>query len=396
MRVCFLNLNLQGGGAERQLVQLARHWPQGKWHLKLVLLEQQGVWLSELPSNVPCHALSPRMPSGSLAKILWALRLVPRLRKFLVKHPCDVVLTFLWLPTLLAAIALRRLPNPPLLVWSVQSDLAREIALHWNGWLRRQLVLAFLPKQVNRFIAVSEGIQRKTQAFLGISADSFTVIPNSVELTRIMKMAAMPDAIPQKKAPVRLVSVGRLHLAKGMDVLLHAVVKVHRQSSGCECYILGDGPEKPELMRLAGAMGLNGCLSFVGYQSNPYAWLKTADIFVSSSRWETFGIAIVEAMALGLPVIATATDGARDIIDDGSDGLLVPVGDAAALADAIIDLMCNPSLRQRLGGRAKQKAQQFDAPLIAQRYAGLLEQLMRRGSSDSESFSGSALGLGVV
>ncbi len=396
MRICFLNLNLQGGGAERQLVQLVRHWPRNNHLLRVVLLERKGVWLDELPVNVPYHALSPQMPPGSLRKILWTFWLVPRLRKFLIEHPCDVVLTFLWLPTVLAAIALHQLPNPPLLVWSVQSDLARDFAFHRDGWLRRRIVLTFLPKRVNHFIAPSEGIRRKTQAFLSVPADRCTVIPNGVELARIREMAAMPDAVPPKEAPVRLVSVGRLHPAKGTDVLLHALAKINRQGDDWECYILGDGSERSRLTQLAEAFGLNGHLSFVGYKRNPYAWLRTADIFVSPSRWETFGIAIVEAMALGLPVIATATDGAKDIISDGVNGLLVPVDDASALADAITKLMHDPSLRQRLGEKAKQKAQQFDAPLIAQRYAELLEQLMRRCSGHGQGPPGGALGLGVV
>jgi len=378
MRICFLNLNLQGGGAERQLVQLVRHWPRNNHHLRVVLLERKGVWLDELPINVSSHALAFRMPSGSLAKILWVLRLVPQLQKFFRENPCDAVLTFLWLPTVVAAIALRRLPNPPLLVWSIQSDLEMDFKLHRDGWLRGCLVRAFLPKRVNHFIAISEGIRRKTQALLGVPADRFTVIPNSVELARITEMAAMPDAVPPKEAPVRLVSVGRLHPAKGTDVLLHALAKINRQGDDWECYILGDGSERSRLTQLAEAFGLNGRLSFVGYKRNPYAWLRTTDIFVSPSRWETFGIAIVEAMALGLPVIASATDGAKDIISDSVNGLLVPVDDASALADAITKLMHNPSLRQRLGEKARQKAQQFDASLIAQRYAELLEQLMRR------------------
>lgn len=379
MRVCLLNLNLEGGGAERHLVQLVRHWPQGDWHLKVVLLERQGVWLKELPPNVPCHALAPRMPSGSLAKILWALQSVPQLQRFFREHPCDVVLTFLWLPTVLAAIALRRLSNPPLLVWSVQNDLKRDFALHRDGWLRRRLTLTILPKRVNHFIAISEGIRRKTQALLGAPADRITVIPNSVELARARKMAAMPDAVPPKEAPVRLVSVGRLHPAKGMDVLLHALAKMNCQDHNWECCILGDGPEKSRLTLLAKEIGLNEHVSFVGYKLNPYAWLRTADIFVSPSRWETFGIVIVEAMALGLPVIATTTDGARDIISDGVDGLLVPIGDTSALANAIVDLIHNPSLRRRLGEKAKQKAEHFDAPLITQQYVRLLEQLMKTG-----------------
>ncbi|MEM2445722.1 MAG: glycosyltransferase [Candidatus Bathyarchaeia archaeon] len=376
MRICFLNLNLQGGGAERHLVQLVRHWPRNNHYLRVVLLERKGVWLDELPVNIPYHALAPPMPPGSLRKILWTFGLVPRLRKFLMEHPCDVVLTFLWLPTVLAAIALHQLPNPPLLVWSVQSDLTRDLKLHWDGWLRQWLVRTLLPKKVNHFIAVSKGVRRKIQMFLGIPADRFTVIPNGIDLNRIRDMAVKPDPIPPKEVPVRLISIGRLHPQKGIEVLLQALAKVKHQNQDWECYILGDGLERARLMQLAHTLGLNQRLFFVGYKSNPYAWLKTADIFVSPSHWEPFGIVIVEAMALGLPVIATATDGAKDIISDGMDGLLVPVDDASALADAITKLMRNPSLRQRLGEKAKQKAQQFNAPLIAQRYVELLERLL--------------------
>lgn len=381
MECCFLNLNLQGGGAERQLVQLARYWQSYTFSLEVVLLEGQGIWLKELPSSVPCYMLTPKISSDSLKKIIQTFQLIPGLKKFFQERHYDVVLTFLWLPTVLAAIVFRQLPNPPLLVWSVQSDLIRDFALHRDGWLRRLLVRTFLPKRVIHYIAVSESIRRKIQTFLNVPNDRLTVIPNSVELARIREMATRSDNVPPKETRVRLISVGRLHPAKGIDLLLQALAQVYHQNLKWECYILGDGSEWSRLTQLTKILGLNECVSFVGYTLNPYAWLRTADIFVSPSRWEAFGIAIVEAMALGLPVVATATDGAQDVVSNKVDGILVPVGNVQALADAIINLMHNPSLRQMLGEKARQKAQQFDAPLIAQRYAELLEQLLRRHSS---------------
>jgi glycosyltransferase involved in cell wall biosynthesis len=193
-------------------------------------------------------------------------------------------------------------------------------------------------------------------------------------------MAAEQNEIPSKQAAVRLVSVGRLHPAKGTDALLYALKEVRKQSANLECYILGDGPERQRLIELAGDLGLNKSVFFTGYVENPYGWLQTADIFVSPSRWETFGIAIAEAMALGLSVVATATDGANDIITDKVDGLLVPVGNAHALAEAVIDLLNKPGLRQKLGTQAKLGAQQFNAPLIAQRYMMVLERLLAERS----------------
>lgn len=377
MNILLLNTNLETGGAERQLVQLVRYWPQGAT-LSVILLEQEGVWLSEIPSSVAVSALTEQMPKGSLPKIFWALRLVPRIRRWLLENPCDIVLTFLWLPTVLVALALRRLPNPPLLVWSVQNDLAQEFSLHWDGWLRSWLVHTILAKQVAHFVCISEGIRRKMQAFLGVSGDQFTVIPNGVDLDRVQKMAEIQESVPPKQASVRLVSVGRLHYAKGMDILLHTLAEVSFQNNDWECYILGEGPERLRLIQLADTLGLNERLFFVGSTPNPYAWLRTADIFVSASRWESFGVILTEAMALSLPIVATATDGARDILADGVEGLLVPVGDVSALAKAISDLIRDPSLRRKLGENAREKVQQFDAPLIAQRYAELLTNLLRK------------------
>ncbi|MEM4188092.1 MAG: glycosyltransferase [Candidatus Hadarchaeum sp.] len=379
MQCCFLNLNLESGGAERQLVQLIRHWPPDHSVLKVVLFERRGVWLDELPPGVLCYTLSSRMPSDSATRLMWALYLLPRLRRFFVENPCDAVLTFLWLPTALAAMALSRLTNPPLLIWSVQSDLELSFKLHWSGPLCRWLVRKLFPNRVSHFIAVSRGIRQGIQSLLEIPSERIIVIPNCVELDRLKKMAATSNVAMPKQDLLRLVTVGRLHQAKGMDILLHALAKLKHQSRDWECYILGDGPERLRLTQLAETLGLKGHLYFVGYAQNPYAWLRTADIFVSPSRWESFGVAIVEAMALGLPVVATATDGARDIICNGVDGLLVPVENALALAEALTNLVHNPSLRQRLGENAMQKALQFDAPLIAERYAELVKQLLRGG-----------------
>lgn len=336
------------------------------------------------------------MPSGWLAKTVWALRLVPSLRHFLRQHPYDAVLTFLWLPTVLAALSLSRQQSCPLLVWSVQSDLGQGFRWSWDGWLRRWLVRAVLPKRVDHFVVPSHGIQQRTQQLLSMPSEKLTVIPNSIDLARITELARAQDDCVPKQRKARIVTVGRLHPAKGMDVLLKAVAIAKQTATDLECYILGDGPERAGLMRLASKLGLNGCVCFAGYTCNPYAWLATADMFVSASWWETFGVAIAEAMALGLPVIATATDGAQDIISDGVDGILVPVGDAQALADSITDLVRNPSLRQRLGEKAQRKSQRFDAPLIAQSYTGLLERLLRRHGGHGESVAGSPLGLGAL
>lgn len=384
MHCCFLTLNLLGGGAERQLLQLVRYWPRDDSQLRVVLLEGQGVWLDEVLTKVPVYALSEQMPSGRVSQILWALRLVPRLRQFFLHHPCDIVLTFLWLPTLVAGLAFSRLNPRPKVVWSVQSDLAQSFQLHWDGWLRNWLVRTFLSRQVDHFVAISQGIKLKTQQLLKIVDDErITVIPNSVDLACIYQMTAKQDSPLSKRASIRLMSVARLHEAKGVEALLQALSQVREQNDDWECMILGDGPKRQGLVQMANELGLDSYVHFAGYVPNPYAWLQTADIFVSPSRWEAFGIALVEAMALGLPIIATETDGTKDIIDPYVDGVVVPVGDAGALSQAILELASSPERRVALGQKAREKSKRYDAPIVAARYASVLNQVLTREQDDS-------------
>ncbi|CEP67181.1 Glycosyl transferase, family 1 [Moorella glycerini] len=374
MRICIVHQNLEAGGAERQLIQLALQWQGMGHHVEVVLLEHQGVWLNDLDGKIIVRCLSQRLPRNSILRIYWMWWLVTGLRQYFLQHPFDVVLTFLWLPTLISAFALRQMPERPMTVWSVQSDLVQEFRLHRDGWVRQWLVRTFLPGHIDHFIAISSGIKLKTKNLLGVSAERFTIIPNSLNLAQICKMAVSQGELPDKTAATRMVSVGRLHPAKGMDVLLEALALVRNEMGNWECYILGDGPERERLSQLARQLNLNNHVHFVGYAQNPYTWLETADLFVLPSRWETFGIAIIEAMALGLPVIATATDGASDIITHDVDGYLVPVGDAQALALAIKRLINEPKLRQRLGRNAKARAKVFDVCGIAQKYISLFNR----------------------
>lgn len=376
MRCCLLNVNLQSGGAERQLIHLVNYLQQKDFHIEVVLLERQGAWLDELPSGIPIHNVMERLPLSSPAKVLKALQSILRLRHFFRQQPCDIVLTFLWLPTVITALAFYGLNNHPLLVWSLQSDLVQDFRLHWDGWIRRWIVRTFLPKRVDHFIAISQGIKSRMQELLRLPDERFTFIPNSIDLGRITKMAERQDRVLPKCSAIRLVSVGRLHRSKDIDVLLRALSLLKKRGVNLEAYVIGDGPERERLMRLAVRLGLNGYVNFLGYARNPYAWLQTADIFISSSRWETFGISIIEAMALGIPVIATETDGACDIIRNSVDGLLVPIGDSQALANTVMELVQKPMLRGEISRQGRLRAEQFNARSVAECYMAILEKLI--------------------
>jgi glycosyltransferase involved in cell wall biosynthesis len=332
--------------------ELVRHW-RASDDLDVLTLES---------------ALAQSMPPHSIGKIFWAMRVIPRLRQRLLEF--DAVVTFLWLPTLLTALALTGARKRPRLIWSAQSDLARDFERRWDGWLRRALVRLVLPRAVDHCIAVSNGLKRRLMELFPAFAGSCTVIPNCVDLERLQS----PRAVERRG----VVAVGRLHRAKGIDVLIEAQsLLAARGFAACEmakdCSILGDGPERASLTRRAHQLGAP--IRFEGFQSHPYPSIAAASIFVSPSRWETFGVAIVEAMALGTPVIATATDGAREIITDGVDGVLVEPENPHALAAAIARLAGDPESRAELARRGRITALKYDAVTITRAYEDALDSV---------------------
>jgi glycosyltransferase involved in cell wall biosynthesis len=314
------------------------------------------------------------------AKLTWAATLVPALRRFLRQHPPDVVLTFLWLPTLLCALALRGLQRKPRLVWSVQSDLETDFATRWLGSLRAALVKCFVPPQVAHYIAISRGVAEKTARVLAAPQERITVIPNAIDLSTIEQLKSEPVAGIPPKAPgrLRLISVGRLAPQKAHHDLIAAFALAAKKApQDLELVILGEGPERQRLEALREELGLTDQILLPGAVANPYAWLAQADIFALASHWEPFGIVITEALAVGLPVISTATDGGRDILEGTRAGILVPAGDVAALAQAIADLVSNAPKRAALSRVARSLAAQFDVSSVVPRYEAVLTQVMQ-------------------
>jgi glycosyltransferase involved in cell wall biosynthesis len=185
------------------------------------------------------------------------------------------------------------------------------------------------------------------------------VIPNPVDLT--------PAATPRPGAG-RLVAVGRLVHQKGFDLLLPAFAKLAPDHPEWTLTIWGEGEQRAALEALGARLGLAERVQLPGVTEQPGQWVEEADVFVLSSRYESFGNVITEAMAAGLPVIAFDCPwGPGDIIRDGEDGLLVSPEDVDALAAAMRRLIVDADLRRRLGEKAATNVQRFArAAIIAQ------------------------------
>ena len=182
---------------------------------------------------------------------------------------------------------------------------------------------------------------------------------------------APPDAAPADRAELQtpedvplLLAMGRLHEAKAHDVALQALAK----TPDAYLWIAGAGPLEAKLRAMAQALGVAPRVRFLGWRTDPSALYRAADICVFPSRYEPLGNVVIQSWAHGLPVIAAASQGPAALIADGEDGLLVPIDDADALAEAIGRLIADPMLRIRLvqNGAERVEAQFSPAAVVAQ------------------------------
>jgi glycosyltransferase involved in cell wall biosynthesis len=197
----------------------------------------------------------------------------------------------------------------------------------------------------NDLVAVSQGAAEDLALTMGISADRIHVIYNPIVDPEFWKRAAAPfvdTSFATDTRPV-ILAVGRLHYHKDYPTLLRAFAIV-RRSMDARLVFLGDGEERVSLSSLAHQLDIDSAVSFLGDVPNPLPYMKRAAILALSSVVEALPTVLIEALAMGLPIVATdCPTGPREILRNGAYGTLVPVGDSVALADAVLHVFQSPT-----------------------------------------------------
>ncbi|MFI6639745.1 glycosyltransferase family 4 protein [Streptomyces sp. NPDC050504] len=222
-------------------------------------------------------------------------------------------------------------------------------------------------RRIDAFVTVSEGDAASWREHLPLPDTRVLAIPNSVP---------EPVVAPSDTSGTTVVAAGRLATEKQYHVLIDAFAKVVEQRPEWRLRICGWGPRKEHLRKKIDKMRLNNSVLLMGPRTpiDP-EWVKGA-IAVSTSRHESFGMTLVEAMRCGLPVVTTDCDyGPREIVQDGVDGLLVPVGDVDAVAAALLKLIDDPELRGAMGAAALRNARRFDPGPVTKQYEELFVEL---------------------
>jgi glycosyltransferase involved in cell wall biosynthesis len=223
----------------------------------------------------------------------------------------------------------------------------------------------FLLKNTSRVIAVSQAVAENLRSNGVIEPSKITVIHNGIDIDRFTHPITDDDT-----RPILVGTVGHLAPIKGHDVFVRAAKLISQRRYDTRFVIIGEDKSNPKdyrklLESLIAELGLNENVSMPGWHDDMPRVLSSLTLFVSAARSEPFGLSIVEAMATGLPIVSTASEGAMEIIEDGVTGKLVPADDPESLAKAINDLLDDPLERARLARNAQLAAQRYSLTRMA-------------------------------
>ncbi|HET9065101.1 MAG TPA: glycosyltransferase family 4 protein [Gemmatimonadales bacterium] len=221
-------------------------------------------------------------------------------------------------------------------------------------------------RRTTHAIALSRAVEARLKS-IGLPDDRITVIPPGVELASAAVDQGWPDGVPSPPAGAPFIlCIAALTPEKGLDVLFDAAARLRADCPTLTWIVLGEGKDRKALERQRADLGLEEIVSLPGHIEHPELVLARATLLVQPSRSEGFGSSVLDALALGIPVVASDAGGLPDSLAGGG-GLLVPAGDAIALADAVQALILDPARRERLSGDGRIAAEAFSIPRLVSR-----------------------------
>lgn len=344
-KIVLLCSDLEVGGIQRVVVNLANGLAERGMDVVCAVLRRGGAFRPLLSPRVRVDEL------GCTSQPLALLHPGSKLAACLGTEGPGTVVSFGHMTNLLAAWSkiLRRLPFR--LVASEHSTFGARMAndAPFHRW-RRSMRARFLYRQAECCVCVSRGTADDLVRLGIVPPSKIRVVYNPIVDASLRAAAAEPVGHPWLRpgsAPV-LLAVGRLIPLKGYDDLLRAFRMLTRDTEA-RLVLLGDGPDRGRLEGLASELGIAEDVHFAGFEPNPYAWMARAAALVLSSRCEGFANVLVEALACGANVVSTdCPSGPREILEGGRWGRLVPVGDAAAMAEAMRGTLRAPLPRKTL------------------------------------------------
>ncbi|HEY7124562.1 MAG TPA: glycosyltransferase [Ktedonobacterales bacterium] len=346
LRILHVITGLEIGGAERVLLETARYQQAHGHEVAVCALRPEGPLASAVREVCPLYTvdMGHRLSPG----VIWKLARLMRRGRY------DVVHSYLYQANLVTRVA-ARLAGVPVNISSVRCSYTW---LRWPHFAVDRWTAHF----ADCITSVSEATRQFSIEREGLPAGKIVTLRNGIEVSRFDKItdreatrAATRQSLGYASDDLVVCMTGRLHAQKGHTYLFQVAERLKARFPHLRLLIIGDGPQRGALEAEAQARGLNDLVQFLGMRKDVPELLAASDIFAFPSLYEGLPNAVLEAMAMSLPVVASTADGTVEVIENERDGLLVPTGDAAALEVALERVLGDAELRQRFAQAGRQR-----------------------------------------
>ena len=342
------------GGAEKFVVDLATRLDKSVFDVTVAITRRNipGIYEQVLKNhNIPIVDLSGESYLRMLRKQLAYLRKA----KPDVVHTSVGSMLHMMLATLLIPVPVKLFTMHNQVEYTFRERKS-------NRWIYKAAftLLGYTP------VGICDHIARDIQNTFSLPAEKVRKVNNGVDLT-VFK----PAEREKKKETVEIVNIGTMYGVKNQRMLMEAFGALYRQYPNLRLTILGDGVLRPELESQAERLGISDVVRMPGIQKAVCAYLQQADIYVSASNSEGQPLSVLEAMACGLPVVATAAGGTVDAVKNGENGIIIPIGDQKALEAALQKMITEEEFRKKCGETSYHMAQGWSIEACAEGYAAL-------------------------
>lgn len=344
-RIAFIATDLAMAGRGRNITNLSNALTKQGLAVDVLLLRTGSAYVQQLDPAVRVIKLDSTSTLLGLPGLVRYLK-QERPQAFVTPTPRNTLL----------ALRARRLAGTDTRIYArLHNNYSSELAkLHpLTRWRYLHRLRRHYPR-CDGVVAVSQGVAQDFSHVTGLNKLEVQVCPNPVVTQNLLALAEEPLEHPwfAPGEPPLILGVGRLNPQKDLPTLIRAFDQAQKNLP-CRLMILGEGKLRAELEGLVHELGLDGVVALPGHVGNPYPYLKHAAVYALSSAWEGLPNALIEALALGTPVVSTdCPSGAREILEDGRHGPLVAVGDCSALATAMEQTLKAPQPREKLQAAA--------------------------------------------
>ena len=362
-RVAIYMPSLEGGGAERAMVDLANGLQSEGLAMDLVVIRDEGPWRALLSNDVRLIAVKSR----------WALTGFVKLLRYLHRTRPEVVVASGTSSIILTMFA--RTLSPGLrVVARIPVNLSAGLADVNLKWRVIRSTQAKLLPRADAIVTNSLGSSTDIERTLPMASGRVRTIHNPVVWPGLREQSRMPVEHPwfQREGMPVILSTGRLEPQKDHPTLIRAFALLVAQQREVRLVVLGEGSQRRNLVNLTHELGIAHRVDFPGFHGNPFAFMAKSRLFVVSSTHEGMPNVLIQAMACGTPVVSTdCPSGPSEVLEGGKWGPLVPVGDAQSLADAMTAMLDRPPQPASLAARAAA----FSAETSVHAYVRLIEEL---------------------